>query len=266
MFDVSWGELLVLGGLGALLVGKRDLPKAAGVAGRQVGRLVGLLQGARARADRFAARSELRQLQNEVRSGLRELDAVRSELVTSMTTTGLVGRGLGPLTSGVNKRPQQQQQQQTAGIPSTASIDDKVGATLNADSRKALAMESAAAAAASSTMRDVAVRPRSSRSTAYQMTAAMAEQHWEARGTSFRSAAERGVGMGVSSEQPTGSMLLAKLYQESLLLDQYDQIERDQDAVLQSKVHKIMQQKQQEKAEEATAKKQKDAPEKPKES
>jgi len=73
MFDVSWGETFVIIGMSVVMIGKKDLPKASKFFGNQVGRLVGILQGARARADRFAQTNELHALQNELRSGLREL-------------------------------------------------------------------------------------------------------------------------------------------------------------------------------------------------
>ncbi|KAL7525982.1 hypothetical protein ACHAXR_006715 [Thalassiosira sp. AJA248-18] len=93
MFDVSWGEIAVLTGVGLVLVGRKDLPYASRAMGQQVGRIVGLIQGARMRADRFATDHQLKQLQNEFRSGLRELDAVKAELAGSMM--GGAGRGVG---------------------------------------------------------------------------------------------------------------------------------------------------------------------------
>mmetsp|Transcript_13273 Transcript_13273/g.27257 ORF Transcript_13273/g.27257 Transcript_13273/m.27257 type:complete len:132 (+) Transcript_13273:116-511(+) len=103
MFDVSWGELAVLGAVGVAATGKRDLPRACRFVGHQVGRVVGLLRGARARADRFAHHNELRSLQNELRSGLRELDRVKTELAVAASSGGAVGRGLGPTTASANK-------------------------------------------------------------------------------------------------------------------------------------------------------------------
>ena len=90
-------------GVGFALVGKKDLPRVFHTCGTQVGRLVGLLQGARARADRFSSNNELRQLQNEFRSGLREIDAVRSELAVSMSSRGVVGKGLGTMVPSANR-------------------------------------------------------------------------------------------------------------------------------------------------------------------
>ena len=103
MFDISWGELAVLGAVGVAVTGKRDLPKACRFVGQQLGRVVGLLQGARTRADRFAHHNELRALQNELRSGLRELDQVKTELAVAASSQGVMGRGLGALTRSANR-------------------------------------------------------------------------------------------------------------------------------------------------------------------
>jgi len=103
MFDISWGEIAILGAVGVAVTGKRDLPMACRFVGQQLGRVVGLLQGARARADRFAHHNELKALQNELRSGLRELDQVKTELAVAASTQGVMGRNLGAMTRSVNK-------------------------------------------------------------------------------------------------------------------------------------------------------------------
>lgn len=103
MFDVSWGEIAMLGAVGIAVTGKRDLPAACRFVGQQLGRVVGLLQGARARADRFAHHNELRALQNELRSGLRELDQVKTELAVAASTKGVVGNNLGTMTPSANR-------------------------------------------------------------------------------------------------------------------------------------------------------------------
>mmetsp|Transcript_15532 Transcript_15532/g.42912 ORF Transcript_15532/g.42912 Transcript_15532/m.42912 type:complete len:325 (-) Transcript_15532:1255-2229(-) len=103
MFEVSWGELIVLSGVATAVIGPRDLPRVFRTVGTQVGRIVGLLQGARARADQFAAKNELRQLQNELRSELRQLDQVRTELAVAASSQGIVGRGLGASVASANR-------------------------------------------------------------------------------------------------------------------------------------------------------------------
>jgi Sec-independent protein translocase protein TatA len=104
MLDVSLGQLIVVGVVGAAVTGRKDLPHAFRFVGSQVGRIVGLLQGARARADQYAAQNELKQLQNELRSGLRELDQVRMELAVAASSQGMVGRNLGALTPSANRQ------------------------------------------------------------------------------------------------------------------------------------------------------------------
>jgi Sec-independent protein translocase protein TatA len=103
MFDISSGEILVVGAVGIALTGKRDLPAACRFVGSQVGRVVGLLQGARAKADQFAHQHELKQLQNEFRSGLRELDQVKMELALAASTRGMIGRNLGATTASSHR-------------------------------------------------------------------------------------------------------------------------------------------------------------------
>ena len=83
MFDISWGETVVIIGISVAAIGRKDLPKASKFLGNKVGKVVGLLQGARARADLFAQSNELNALQNELRSGLRELDTVKGELAVA---------------------------------------------------------------------------------------------------------------------------------------------------------------------------------------
>ena len=67
MFDISLGEAFVFVGFSIAMVGRKDLPKASHFLGMKIGQVVGLLQGARARADRFATNNELKALQNQIK-------------------------------------------------------------------------------------------------------------------------------------------------------------------------------------------------------
>ena len=175
---------------------------------------MGVLQGARARADRFTADNELRQLQNELRSSLRELDTVRGELAVAATGSGLLGRGLGSTVPGANRagagagagagsRP-------TSGTSSTSSPST---GTVPNNNMSASAMSSVAptgqdylaaarsAEASASTSNaglggagpvaggnPLGLAPRS------QSVAAVAEEEWAKQGIGFVSRAERGTG------------------------------------------------------------------------
>lgn len=239
MLDVSWGEFAVILGLGLALIGRKDLPHASRVAGTQVGRIVGLLQGARARADRFAAQNELRQLQNELRSGLRELDAVKSELVVSMSGRGLVGRGLGSMVSGVDKP-------MVSPLPQSSSSSSEIGvATLTRPPLSALhhGVDPVAPEASTdlSAFNDKSPEWSSTMDlpSEKQTIAAVAEEEWERQGIAFKSKAERGAGIVNYDPSTSGSAMLAHVLTQSLIFDQYDRVVREQDRSLQSKAEKI---------------------------
>jgi Sec-independent protein translocase protein TatA len=246
MFNFSWGELLVVAGLGVAFVGRQDLPKAAHMLGTQLGRVVGLLQGVRARADRYAAQSELRQLQNELRSGLRELDAVKSELAVSMSPMGMMGRTLGPMTGNADTRSTTPMLTSSA-FPQNATFPNSDTAAANFSQTNAIGGVSSTFS--QSNVSGDASAPTVS-SSVFQSTAAVAEQEWAKQGIAFTSAAERG--HATSNTDPTGSQVLAKLLQESLIFDQYDRAVAEQNALLQTKVHQIQANVQQQKQEAET--------------
>ena len=251
MFNVSWGELAVLAGISVAVIGRQDLPKVSYMIGTQVGRLVGFLQGARARADRFAAQSELKQLQNELRSGLRELDAVKSELAVSMSPSAMIGRTLGPMTSNADKI-------------SRATITPQQNPTLTMNSPTKNSIPTIGSGSNSSAVSPTPLHANSpdfapshqnfmSQSSITQSSLAVAEQVWANQGIGFSSAAERGVGLSSSNagynRDRAGSVILSKLLQESLIFDQYDRIVAEQNAALQTKVGTIQEKYEASKAE-----------------
>ena len=243
MLDVSWGEMGLVVAVGLALVGKRDLPRVAHIVGTQVGRLVGFVQGARARADRLSAHSELRQLQHELRLGLRELDAVKSELAVSLSGPGLmnpsaalmrgmVGGGGGGLGTGTGMSRLSSQPMMIPPAPTLAS------SSYHGDGGPTGPQPMSSNGSVLPTLPPVA-----------QTVAAVAEEEWIKRGMAFQSRAERGEGMRSStSYDPTqsGSVLLEQLLRQSLVFDQYDRTVREQDQALQSRVNRIMVEQQQE--------------------
>ncbi len=228
MFDISCGELAVLSGVGLVLIGRKDLPLASRAIGQQVGRIVGLLQGARLRADRYASDHQLKQLQNEFRSGLRELDAVKAELAGSMmphngSRVGGNMYNLGATVSGVDRKRVVTTTSMGMGMGlgigiaqgANATTADAIAPPLKSSltATSSMGAEYLAAAQQSeqlqgtnhnySTNSDSAITfsalaPRS------QSVAAVAEEEWEKRGIGFRSIAESGGGerrkLSISSE------------------------------------------------------------------
>lgn len=233
MVEVSWGELGVVVGVGLFLIGRKDLPKAAHTLGTQVGRVVGLLQGARARADRFTAQNELRQLQNELRSGLRELDNVKSELAVSMSTRGMMGRELGATVPSANRIPAGG----TSASTTTTSMADKAVGALSSGLPSSSAATGDSIASPLSSMKDnTEAPPAPVTSTKTQTIGAVAEEEWIKQGIHFQSKAERGIG-GHTDVASSGSALLAHALQQSLIHDQYDRVVAEHDASLQDRMH-----------------------------
>ena len=237
MIEVSWGESFVLLAIGVTAIGRKDLPKAAGFLGTRVGRVVGFLQGCRAQADAFAQNNELHALQNELRSGMRELDTVKGELALAASSQGMIGRSFG--------RPQKPMPQKISNSFSGASSfnhDPKVvrdaiptgSEYLNAAKVMSDQIESIPPS-------QLRLAPRS------QSVAAVAEEEWEKRGIGFKSRAESGTGhyafMGStrisgSSNFGGGSALLSDLIQQNLIHDQYERAVMEQDELIQSMIRK----------------------------
>ena len=258
MLDISWGETFVLTGVAIGLIGRKDLPAASRFLGTQVGRVVGFLQGARARADKFTTNSELRALQNELRSGLRELDAVKGELAVAASSGGLIGRGLGSTVRAANRitaSPTTASSPLSAATPSAPvhQIKPTIPSISGQDYLEAARASSDESSSAESLSlpSPVQLAPRT------QSVAAVAEEEWEKQGIGFKSRAELGTGawaisssLGSATSTPGtgsnggggalgGSSILSDLIQQSLIYDQYDRAVQEQDAALRSKVNKI---------------------------
>ena len=256
MFEVSWGELAVVTGLGLFLIGRQDLPRAAHMLGLQVGRAVGLLQGARARADRFTANNELRQLQNELRSGLRELDAVKSELAVSMSTRGMMGRELGATVPSANRQNMQPPATALSSSPVTSmnrpSSGLSVTATQTGMGPLSRTTEPPSPIQSTNDSQETAPAEKQHYKT---MIAAVAEEEWRKQGTHFSSRAEQGSGIMGGDVEKTGSAMLAGLLRQNLVFDQYDRVVQEQDDALQSKVSSIIQKQQKKQQNDDTSKK-----------
>jgi len=242
-------------------IGRKDLPKASRFLGNKVGRLVGILQGARARADRFAQTNELHALQNELRSGLRELDTVKGELAIAASSQGLIGRGLGSTIPSSRNRGGGLQSTIGDGGSSAANSYNTLPVTPSQAASGGIGTRSGAGAGASLSGSDYLAAAREasdSSSSEYvaptnsnlaprsQSVAAVAEEEWDKRGIGFKSRAERGTGFWHTPEAATasgqaiggGSSLLADLIQQNLIHDQYERAVMEQDQEIQAKMER----------------------------
>mmetsp|Transcript_9524 Transcript_9524/g.14556 ORF Transcript_9524/g.14556 Transcript_9524/m.14556 type:complete len:267 (+) Transcript_9524:140-940(+) len=252
MFDVTWGELGILTGIGLVLIGRKDLPVAANALGKQVGRIVGLLQGARIRADRFATDHQLKQLQNEFKSGLRELDAVKAEMAGAMMSNNrdIGGSNLGATVPGVDKK----KEMSTMGGSPAISATHHGNAPLQTPQMSSIGADYLAAAKSAEMSQSSppisfvdggSIRELAPRS---QSVAAVAEEEWEKQGIGFKSIAERGQLNSMPVEDPTGNLptlsgggssILSNYLRQSLIYDQYERTVREQDDALRSRVEKV---------------------------
>jgi Sec-independent protein translocase protein TatA len=258
MFEISWGEIFVVGAVGAAVTGRKDLPAACRLVGSQLGRMVGLLQGARVRADQFTAQNEMKQLQNELRSGLRELDQVRTELAIAASTQGMVGKTLGASTSSANRmtNTSRSQSQSATTAATTMTTSTTMPTTTQPLQRLSVApppqtqtqtamstttnnntigqMASAAAASQQSQRAPTISISRKLPPVAHTERAVL-EDEWEKRGIGFRAKAEQHRSSSIDGS-PSGSELLEHLIKQNLIFDQYDRVVGQQDAQLQDRI------------------------------
>lgn len=254
MVEVSLGEMVVVAGVGIALVGRKDLPYVSNYVGKQIGRFVGMLQGARHKMDKAAeGTSELRQLSAELRSGLRELDAVKTELAVAST----VGRGFGNgmMMPRMNKTPIHAtdtiSRRKNGGDNSIVPDHRYNSSGLKKTSIESLSSSGLVTNATSSTEESAPLQEPSTDQSMYTTTnlaprshavAAVAEEEWEKRGIGFKSRAEKGTFGGWKDETGGtnqivgGASILDDLMRQSLIYDQYDRTVKEQDDILQSKI------------------------------
>ena len=230
MFDISWAELGVLTAVGIAVVGRKDLPLAARTAGHYTGRCVGWLQGMRTRADRFTAQNELAHLQGEVRSSMRQLQAVQAEVLSASSVQGGLSGGLSqpPRPPGMSSPPS-----------STSYSNPNMGSSPVSNLKPttaALPTMTTPQTATTDPATSTATTPKADLPPPSRTIAAVAETEWARQGLGFTSRAER---MGSpqnnnaeESSSPPGSVLLAKALQESLVYDQYDRVTQEQQEAL----------------------------------
>lgn len=249
MFEVSWGELFVVAAVGVAVTGKKDLPKACRMVGSQLGRVVGLLQGARARADQYASHHELRQIQNELRSGLRELDQVRTELAVAASAKGMVGRNLGATTPSANRAGLP-----TMGTASSTTIPPTIASSnhnYNSASMAATApfpKKELVSSSADGLHQQGLATPTPLPSTpwmgspAVHSEKAVLEDEWEKQGIGYRTRSEElQKSRTALTGNPSGSEILEALLKDSLTWDQYDKVVGEQDRQLEERMATLRQ-------------------------
>ncbi|XAR57907.1 hypothetical protein NMG60_11026208 [Bertholletia excelsa] len=82
MLGISYGELFLLIGATAALIGPKDLPIIARTAGRLAGRAIGYVQLARGQFDNIMQQTQARQVHKELQDTIAQLEAIRHEIRT----------------------------------------------------------------------------------------------------------------------------------------------------------------------------------------
>ncbi|XP_047975726.1 sec-independent protein translocase protein TatB-like [Salvia hispanica] len=80
MLGISYGELFLIVGAAAALIGPKDLPVIARTAGRLAGRAIGYVQVARGQFESVMHQSQARQVHKELQDTMAQLEAIRHEV------------------------------------------------------------------------------------------------------------------------------------------------------------------------------------------
>ncbi|QCE06307.1 hypothetical protein DEO72_LG9g1318 [Vigna unguiculata] len=80
MLGFSYGEIFLLLGATAALIGPKDLPIISRTAGRLAGRAIGYVQLARGQFENVMQQSQARQVHKELQDTMAQLDAIRHEI------------------------------------------------------------------------------------------------------------------------------------------------------------------------------------------
>ncbi|CAJ1969463.1 unnamed protein product [Sphenostylis stenocarpa] len=80
MLGFSYGEIFLLLGATAALIGPKDLPIISRTAGRLAGRAIGYVQLARGQFETVMQQSQARQVHKELQDTMAQLDAIRHEI------------------------------------------------------------------------------------------------------------------------------------------------------------------------------------------
>ncbi|KAK7393479.1 hypothetical protein VNO78_22036 [Psophocarpus tetragonolobus] len=113
MLGFSYGEILLLLGATAALIGPKDLPIISRTAGRLAGRAIAYVQLARGQFDTVMQQSQARQVHKELQDAMAQLDAIRHEI----RSISIINPG--PLTRGFVGNPDQ------TSVPNVDHIENR---------------------------------------------------------------------------------------------------------------------------------------------
>ncbi|KAF3456897.1 hypothetical protein FNV43_RR01551 [Rhamnella rubrinervis] len=119
MLGFSYGELLLLIGATAALVGPKDLPIIARTAGRLAGKAIGYVQLARGQFDNVMQQSQARQVHKELQDAMAQIEAIRYEIRSASFVNP------GPLTRKLMDNPPDPSVQSSVGNSSVEKREEE---------------------------------------------------------------------------------------------------------------------------------------------
>ncbi|KAJ8627114.1 hypothetical protein MRB53_020421 [Persea americana] len=139
MLGISYGELFLMLGATAALIGPKDLPMIARTAGRLAGRAIGYVQMARGHFENVLQQSQASQVHKELQDTMAQLEAIRYEIRSlSIMNPGPMTRRLmdgvehAPSTSGSNTAEKLVEEKKTTGsISEDHSATTIISATMH---------------------------------------------------------------------------------------------------------------------------------------
>lgn len=103
MLGLSYGEIFLILGATAALIGPKDLPIIARTAGRLAGRAIGYVQLARGQFENVMQQTQFRQVNKELQDTMAQLEAIRHEIRSfSIMNPGPLTRTLTDVPDGTN--------------------------------------------------------------------------------------------------------------------------------------------------------------------
>jgi hypothetical protein len=199
-------------------------------------------------------------LQNELRSGLRELDQVKTELAVAASTQGMMGRTLGATTASANRNTNSRATATTSAATTATTTTTWQTKYRSASLPPATSSSAAATRIPSTTSTTTTISSQQQQQQqqqqytlppAIQTERAVMEDEWEKQGIGFRSRAEQ---MGTnnnnnnnntssSDNTKTGSELLEHLIKQNLIFDQYERVVGEQEAQMQERMESFQKEK-----------------------
>ncbi|KAL5725200.1 hypothetical protein ACHQM5_008370 [Ranunculus cassubicifolius] len=121
MLGVSYGEIFLIIGASAVLLGPKDLPMIARTVGRLAGRSIGYVQLARGQFENVMQQSQAKQVHKELQDTMQQLEAIRHEIRSiSFMNPGPMARSL------MDKKTEPTPDTSETSVPPDVNVDQKL--------------------------------------------------------------------------------------------------------------------------------------------